>query len=353
MKDIYTWILIGCVSTILIFILKNNFFFRKKLSTKDEFISGHNKEIKITGLGIVFVPIFILIFLLYFYFDVEINYPNRFWYFILMLTVISLISFKDDIKSLDPVVRLFFHFICVYVSVSTLDLSTIPYPLKVKILVAIFVWVYLINITNFIDGSDGFCLQHVISFFVGILLINYIFNLNLFSATIAKILIPMLLSFLIFNIPPAKIYMGDSGSIFLGFLVGYSFLEISIKGYLLYALALYAYPIIDCSFTLTKKVLKGYLPWARHGDYFFLKLKRKNKKKDMVFVSFFIFFTSLFLNFINLVIVYLSIKFNGSMLLFCTFFTTLILIFLYQYLYKSHVKITKKIYENIFFINKN
>jgi UDP-N-acetylmuramyl pentapeptide phosphotransferase/UDP-N-acetylglucosamine-1-phosphate transferase len=342
MKDIYLWILIGCVSTISILIAKNNFFFKKKLSVKDEFIYGPNYKKKITGLGIVFLPIFILIFSLYFYFDAEINYPNRFWYFILMLTVLSLISFKDDIKPLDPVLRLFFHSICVYVSVSSLDLNTVPFPLKIKILVAMFVWIYLINITNFIDGADGFCLLHVISFFGGILLINYILNLNLFSATIAKILIPMLLCFLIFNFPPAKIYMGDAGAIFLGFLVGYSFLEISISGYLFYALALYAYPIVDCSITLMKKILMGYLPWARHGDYFFLKLKKKVSEKYMFHVSILIFFSAFFLNLTNLVIIYLSIKFNEPLLLFLCFFLSLILIFIYHMLRKIELKFIRK-----------
>jgi UDP-N-acetylmuramyl pentapeptide phosphotransferase/UDP-N-acetylglucosamine-1-phosphate transferase len=341
MKDIYLWILIGCVSTISILIVKNNFYFKKILTTKDEFVKGNNNNIKITGLGIIFLPIFILIFSLYFYFDAEINYPNRFWYFILMLTVLSLISFKDDIEPLDPVLRLFFHFICVYVSVSALDLDAVPFPLKLKILIAMFVWIYLINITNFIDGSDGFCLLHVISFFGGILLINYILNLNLFSATIAKILMPMLLSFLIFNFPTAKIYIGDSGAIFLGFLVGYSFLEISINGYIFYALALYAYPILDCSITLIKKVLRGYLPWARHGDYFFLQLKKKVSQKYMFYVSIFIFISAFILNLTNLVIIYLSIMFNEPPLLFLCFFLSLILIFIYNLLKKSNLKFAK------------
>jgi UDP-N-acetylmuramyl pentapeptide phosphotransferase/UDP-N-acetylglucosamine-1-phosphate transferase len=138
--------------------------------------------------------------------------------------------------------------------------------------------VYLTNITNFIDGSDGFCAIHVLFFFSGILLINYFLNLNLFSAGIAKVLLPIIVSFLFFNFPPAKIYMGDAGSIFLGFLVGYSFLELSISGYLLHALCLYVYPILDCSICIFRKFLKGFLPWERQGDYFFLKIKKKYQK---------------------------------------------------------------------------
>ena len=148
-------------------------------------------------------------------------------------------------------------------------------PLKLSILLALVIWVYFINITNFIDGSDGFCSIHIIIFFLGILLINYLFNINLFSAVIAKVLLPIIVSFLFFNFPNAKIYMGDAGSIFLGFLVGYSFLELSVAGHLFYALSLYAYPIIDCTICILNKFFRGYFPWERHGDYFFLKVKKR------------------------------------------------------------------------------
>lgn len=332
MKYIYLGILVACVSSLLIFILKKSNFFVNKLSVKDEYVKGSKKIIRISGLGISFLLVFILIFFLYFFVDTENIYPNRFWYFALMLITISLVSFKDDIKPIDPLLRLLIHLICVYVSISFLNLNMLPFPLKVKILVVMITWVYFINITNFIDGSDGFCAINVITFFAGILIINYMLNLNLFSSTISIIVIPILISFLLFNFPPAKIYMGDAGSIFLGFLVGYSFIELSINGYLFFALALYAYPLTDCSITLFKKVLKGYLPWARLGDYFFLKLKKRISEKHMIKATRFIFFSMLFSNSINLFIIYLSIKFNEPLLLFICLVISLILLFVYQIL---------------------
>ena len=342
MKYIYLGILVVSVNSLLVFILKKSNFFQNKLSVKDEYAKGSKKIIRISGLGISFLPIFILTFFLYYVLGVENIYTNRFWYFILMLITISLVSFKDDIRPIDPVVRLLIHLICVYVSVSFLNLNLIPFPLKVKILVAMIVWVYFINITNFIDGSDGFCAINVITFFTGILLVNYMLNLNLFSSTISKILIPILISFLFFNFPPAKIYMGDAGSIFLGFLVGYSFLEISINGYLFYALALYAYPLTDCSITLFKKVLKGYLPWARLGDYFFLKLKKRIPEKYMSKTTRFIFYSILFSNLASLFVIYLSIRFNEPILLFICFVISLILVIIYHSLSLVRVNFLKK-----------
>ena len=49
--------------------------------------------------------------------------------------------------------------------------------------------------------------------------------------------------------------MGDAGSIFLGFLVGFSFLELIIKEIYI-VIILYIYPLLDCSITLFKKTLK-------------------------------------------------------------------------------------------------
>jgi len=346
MKYIYLGILVVSVNSLLVFILKKSNFFQNKLSVKDEYAKGSKKIIRISGLGISFLPIFILTFFLYYVLGVENIYTNRFWYFILMLITISLISFKDDIKPIDPLLRLIIQLICVYVSVSSLNLNIIPFPLKVKIFVAIIVWTYFINITNFIDGSDGLCAINVITFFVGILIVNYSLNLDLFSATISKILIPLLISFLFFNFPPAKIYMGDAGSVFLGFLVGYSFLELSINGYLFHALVLYAYPLTDCTITLVKKVSKGYLPWARLGDYFFLKLKKRIPEKYTSTTARFIFFSTLITNLMNLSIIYLSIRFNKPFLLLLSFAVTLTLLVVYHLLSIARSNFLKKLFGN-------
>jgi UDP-N-acetylmuramyl pentapeptide phosphotransferase/UDP-N-acetylglucosamine-1-phosphate transferase len=49
--------------------------------------------------------------------------------------------------------------------------------------------------------------------------------------------------------------MGDAGSIFLGFLIGYCIIELSFNGFYYFAFAAFAYPIVDCSITLFKKAL--------------------------------------------------------------------------------------------------
>lgn len=306
------------ISFVLLLFIQKHKFFIKNFSTNDEFII-YKKEKKlkniITGTGIVFLPIFLFSNLFFFYFDNNFFTPNRYFFFLLSLSVITIVSFFDDKKSIDPILRLLTQLLCVYVSIASIEIDNFPLPLKANILLGVCIWVYLINITNFIDGSDGFCAINVIFFYFGVLILNY-FNIQLFSFYFACILLPTLFSFIFFNRPNAKIFMGDVGSIFLGFLVGFSFLEIAIKSNILISITIFIYPLMDCSFCLVKKVLKGYMPWKRLGDYFYLKVKKKILNKNRKAFSYKILKIIIIQNIFNLFILYFMLKLNNYFLFF-------------------------------------
>lgn len=311
---------------------KNNWVLRH-LKTNDEF-SNESSKIRskkkiFTGTGIIFLIVFY--FGIFFYSFEKINTPYNFFYFIAMLSIITIISFIDDINRLDPIFRLLIQLICVYSSLTSLDLVSINIPLKISFLLSVIIWVYIINITNFIDGSDGVCCINVLNFFIGILILNYFYNFNFFSVTIAKIIVPILLAFLLFNYPPAKNYMGDAGSIFLGFLVGFSVLEFIIGG-VYFILILYIYPLLDCSITLTKKILKGYWPWKRLGDYYFLIPKKQssynNSELTVVSKKVFYYFVAHFI--FNIFFLILSIYLDIKLLLIFNIIFSFILINIFR-----------------------
>ena len=321
------------ITCILLNCAKNINFFNKYLKTNDEFVFTSKKKLytsisAIRGVGIFFLVTFILLTLII-TIDHDIETPNRFFFFLLALAILSILSFYDDFRSIDPRLRLVLHLICVYIATSTLQLNLVPLPFKVSILFAIVIWVYLINVTNFIDGSDGFCTINVISFYVGVLILST--SYQLYSFYIAIILLPILFAFLIFNMPNAKLFMGDSGSIFLGFLLGYSFLEIAILINPFYSIILFIYPLADCSITLFKKcILKGHAPWARHGDYYFLGPKKRisaNKRKK---VSLMILKVIISFSILNLVLFYLEIKFKNNYLFIINLFSTLLVLWIYE-----------------------
>ena len=99
-------------------------------------------------------------------------------------------------------------------------------------------------------------------------------------------MIPVLLAYLFFNKPNAKLFMGDAGSIFIGFLIGFISIQTIILGRFDIIVSLLAYTYLDCSITIVKKVFKKQYPWARLFDYYFLiPIKNKFSHKKVFFVN--------------------------------------------------------------------
>jgi UDP-GlcNAc:undecaprenyl-phosphate GlcNAc-1-phosphate transferase len=126
--------------------------------------------------------------------------------------------------------------------------------------VAVIWLVALTNLINIIDGIDG--LAGGISLMLMILLINVGgAGDKMFPVLLAIIASGALLGFLYFNFPPAKIYMGDGGAYFLGFLIGVLTLSCSQKGTVAAALLAPAFalglPILDISLAIIRRALKG------------------------------------------------------------------------------------------------
>lgn len=232
-----------------------------------------------TGSGIIFLIIFLIgnIFLYFFSNTYLEQLPNRYYLFLMSVTLLTIISFLDDRKSIDPIIRLLSQLILVYLSITSLNLTQIYLPDKLVFLITVCIWIYLINITNFIDGSDGFLISNFLFYCLNLIVLDFFFNFQIFSAEIARICLPFALIYLFFNNPKAKLFMGDAGSIFLGFLTGYFFLELIILGKWNIAISLLSYNLSDCTYCLLKKMKKGILPWVGIYDYYFLKPILKNK----------------------------------------------------------------------------
>jgi UDP-N-acetylmuramyl pentapeptide phosphotransferase/UDP-N-acetylglucosamine-1-phosphate transferase len=282
----------------------------KGLIDQNELGYGSKKK-TITGSGIIFILV-LLPFLIY-YLNNEYIFnilPNRFYIFIIASVLISFVSLYDDLKPIDPLYRLIFQLTVVYFSLSLLKVDFLNLPLKLLFFFTVIVWIYIMNITNFIDGADGFLAINALAFFIGITIFEHFVPGKLFSYNLSVVLIPILVSFFYFNKPPAILYMGDAGSILLGYIIGFSFLELIFSGYWFIAVSLYIYPLVDCTLTLANKLLRGFSPWARLFDYFFLipiKKKQKNNKK-VLFISF-------LYNILNLSNVFLMLYLNNFLLL--------------------------------------
>src|SRR5450759_776789 len=119
------------------------------------------------------------------------------------------------------------------------------------------------NLINLIDGIDGLaggiCLMLM-------LLLTYVGNGTASVLFIAAGMVGALLGFLWFNFPPARIYMGDSGAYFLGFLIGSITIFSSQKGTIFAALIaplfVLALPILDMALAILRRGSRG-LPLFR------------------------------------------------------------------------------------------
>jgi UDP-GlcNAc:undecaprenyl-phosphate/decaprenyl-phosphate GlcNAc-1-phosphate transferase len=116
------------------------------------------------------------------------------------------------------------------------------------------------NALNLIDGSDGLCST------VGVIVCGAISIMALWGghqaeALMAAALAGALAGFLIFNFPPASIYLGDSGSLLIGLAVGVLSIRASLKGptsvTMLAPLALLAIPLFDSSMAILRRKLTG------------------------------------------------------------------------------------------------
>lgn len=295
---------------------------------KDEFTTFKRGKV-IGGAGVVFLLVFNIFFFIYLLIF-NFNLPEKFFIFLIAATVLGFLSLYDDYKNVDPIPRLIVQIICIYFSLATVPHIVNFLPIKLSILIFLFLWVYIVNINNFVDGADGFCVTNAFFFFLSVLFLDIYYELNLFSKFISILILPILFVFFFFNAPPAKMFMGDAGSIFLGFLIGYCIIELSFSKFYFYAFAAFAYPILDCSISLLKKTIKGYLPWKRLGDYYFLLPKKSLKKLNFVLVEKKIFYSIFILNVCNFSILLLSIYFEAQYLVLINFLNSFFLLLIYK-----------------------
>ncbi len=311
----------------LIFFFSILFFSYFKIIAKKLKLTDHptpenvHEHVIPTGSGIIFFLIFQVSFIIFFLNnDLFLKIlPKNYFLIIFGVSILCIVSFYDDLKKIHPVVRLAIQITIIMLCISTLYLDKFFLPLKLTIFLFVYFWVYLINVVNFTDGSDGFLATNSIIFFLSIILLQINTELTA-SFFFCFFILPSILGYLIFNKPPAKIFMGDSGSIFLGFFIGYISLETILNGYYNIVISLLAYPLIDCTYTLIKKTLNGNYPWARMFDYYFLLPIKKNKNHKLVFNS------NLIFNVINFMIILTQIIYGIKTLCTLSLIASLILI---------------------------
>ena len=134
---------------------------------------------------------------------------------------------------------------------------------------SVFFLVWWLNLFNFMDGIDGIAGSEAV--FVATSLAGLMWFVNPDLAWLGAILASASLGFLLLNWPPAKIFMGDVGSGFLGFVLGILILIYSqvAANFLVVGMMLFSVFITDATYTLLTRILTGEKWYQAHCTHAF------------------------------------------------------------------------------------
>lgn len=199
-----------------------------------------------------------------------------------MVTLIAVISLWDDWAKLPSGLRLGVHGLITVGVVSgaglTIDFMTIPllgsFELGWMAIPLTFLFLmWMTNLYNFMDGMDGFAGGMAV---IGFGFLSYLAwtGGSSFIALISLLTVGAAGGFLLHNKPPAKIFMGDVGSILLGFLAGtLSVMGIHYRLYDIWVPILIFSPFtVDATVTLFRRLLRGEKVWQAHLEHYYQRL---------------------------------------------------------------------------------
>ncbi len=196
--------------------------------------------------------------------------------------LIAAIGFWDDQGHIVAKWRLLFHFIAAFWVLFWLGEIPEFHFLGFNIdagwlgtVVVAFLLVWLLNLFNFMDGIDGIAASETVFVSCGGAYFTWLYGLENLSF-ISLVLAASTTGFLILNWPPAKIFMGDVGSGFLGLMLGViAFTSIlqGMSGWIwLILLGLF---LVDSGITLLKRILSGEKPSEAHCSHAYQNAARK------------------------------------------------------------------------------
>jgi UDP-N-acetylmuramyl pentapeptide phosphotransferase/UDP-N-acetylglucosamine-1-phosphate transferase len=135
------------------------------------------------------------------------------------------------------------------------------------------VWLWFVNLYNFMDGIDGIAGVETVAVGSGLVAAAAAAGgaLPLYPAVLAA----AALGFLRWNWPPARIFLGDVGSIPLGYLSGWLLLAAAAKGMWATALLLPLYFLADATLTLGWRLARREKVWQAHRDHFYQRAARR------------------------------------------------------------------------------
>ena len=238
-----------------------------------------HKKVTPRGAGIAFVlSVFVVVLL----FDFE--HFKTYYYIYLAITIVFIVGAWDDLKNISPKIKflfIFFSSLLLYVndfaiySLGTYFGYEVVLPVWFVFPFTFFAIAGYTNALNLMDGLDGLAASIAIVILVTFLAIGIEYGDELLI-TLSSFFTVTLLAFLLFNWNPAKIFMGDSGSLSLGIVI--AILAIHAIEYITPASVLFviAMPILDTFIVMTRRIQRNISPFKadkNHMHHFLFNVK--------------------------------------------------------------------------------
>ncbi|HEX4942808.1 MAG TPA: glycosyltransferase family 4 protein [Usitatibacteraceae bacterium] len=189
--------------------------------------------------------------------------------------VLAVVSFIDDVKSLPVAIRLPCHLAAAALAVGvTWPGVGIGSAASVAIAAAALLAIaWMTNLFNFMDGADGLAGGMALIGF-GALAVAALRGGDAALAYAALALSASAAGFLVFNIPPARVFMGDAGSVPLGFLAGALGWLGAVRGVWpwWFPVLVFSPFIVDATVTLARRVAKGEPFLRAHRSHYYQRL---------------------------------------------------------------------------------
>ena len=189
------------------------------------------------------------------------------------MLILACIGWQDDRTPLSPFLRLVLQAAIVAICLTSLPGESLVLsgyvPIWLDRLMTGVCWLWFINLYNFMDGIDGITGTETVCVALGYVLIAALIPGASPSSSLALILAGSALGFLVWNWYPARIILGDVGSIPLGFLLGWLMLDLGLRGHIAAAAILPMYHIADATLTLARRLMTVTEPLRPHRQHFY------------------------------------------------------------------------------------
>lgn len=190
------------------------------------------------------------------------------------LLALAAISWFDDRRGAPVWARLLVQLIAVALGLAAIGIEPLAGRLGVPAwmlgIPLALAWMWFVNLYNFMDGIDGITGVETACIGIGLVALAVVTLGSVAGqALMGLALAGAAIGFLVWNWHPARIFLGDVGSVPLGYIVGGLLIQALVAGHWAAALILPLYYLADATIVLLARALGGQKPWEAHKSHFY------------------------------------------------------------------------------------